>query len=160
MPIEEELKMAKNFLIRFVNSFMYAIGITTVIYSLVFLLFAKPPLLPEFANRFHNEVEAVLVQLILIGFMSAALGGGTVIMEIERMSLLAQTVIYYVLSLIIWLWVGNTCWCIFKYPMALASVMTSYTVSYIICWVIQFRLCRKNITEINKRLAEMQEENE
>ena len=90
--------------------------------------------------------------------MSAALGGGSVIMEMERLSLLAQSIIYFVLASVVWISVGCYCWCIYKYPQALASTIISYVVSYVICWVIQYKLCKKNIEEINRRLQDFENE--
>ncbi len=146
--------MLKDALIRMANSFMYAIGITTVIYFFITTGRDFVPLLPEYRERFDNDTQALLVQLMLIGCMSAALGGGSVIMEMKRLSLLAQSIIYFVLASVVWISVGCYCWCIYKYPQALASTLISYVVSYIICWAIQYKLCKKNIEEINRHLQE------
>lgn len=153
--------MFKNFIVRVVNSYLYAMGITGTVYAILLGITGKPPLMPEYSSQYSSEAEALLVQLLLIGCMSAALGGFTVIMEIERLSLLVQTGIYYFASLVVWLWIGNKCWCIFKYPQALLSTLLSYTVSYIICWTVIHRNCKKNIQEINQRILEMKgEDNE
>ncbi len=151
--------MVKNVLLRIINSFMYAIGITTVVYIIVIMISGQTPLLPDYARKFDSDVKALLVQLILIGAMSAALGGGTIIMEFERLGLLAQSAVYFVISLCVWLLVGNFCWCIAKYPQAFVSVIVSYTVSYIVCWVIQYRICKKNIADINKKIMELEADN-
>ena len=91
--------MVKNVLLRIINSFMYAIGITTVVYIIVIMISGQTPLLPDYARKFDSDVKALLVQLILVGAMSAALGGGTIIMEFERLGLLAQSAVYFVISL-------------------------------------------------------------
>ena len=88
--------MVKNVLLRIINSFMYAIGITTVVYIIVIMISGQTPLLPDYARKFDSDVKALLVQLILVGAMSAALGGGTIIMEFERLGLLAQSAVYFV----------------------------------------------------------------
>lgn len=150
--------MLKSALIRMINSFMYAIGITTVVYFFITAGRGFVPLLPEYRVRFDNDTQALLVQLVLIGCMSAALGGGSVIMEMERLSLLAQSIIYFVLASVVWISVGCYCWCIYKYPQALASTLISYVVSYVICWVIQYKLCKKNIEQINRHLRDLENE--
>ena len=149
--------MLKNALIRMTNSFMYAIGITAVIYFFITVGRDFVPLLPEYRERFDNDTQALIVQLMLIGCMSAALGGGSVIMEMERLSLLAQSIIYFVLASVVWISVGCYCWCIYKYPQALASTIISYVCSYVICWVIQYKLCKKDIEKINRHLQELEE---
>lgn len=146
--------MLKDALIRMANSFMYAIGITAVVYFFMTAGRDFVPLLPEYRERFDNDTQALLVQLMLIGCMSAALGGGSVIMEMKRLSLLAQSIIYFVLASVVWISVGCYSWCIYKYPQALASTLISYVVSYIISWAIQYKLCKKNIEEINRHLQE------
>lgn len=148
--------MLKGFLIRAANSFMYSIGMTTVIYVIVLKFFGITPLLTDYSTRFDSDVEALLVQLVLIGTMSAALGGGSILMELEKLGLIVQSAIYFVISLCVWLLVGDFCWCITKYPQAFVSVVVSYSVSYVICWVIQYRLCKKNIEEINKKIMELE----
>lgn len=150
--------MLKSALIRMINSFMYAIGITTVVYFFITAGRDFVPLLPEYRVRFDNDTQALIVQLVLIGCMSAALGGGSVIMEMERLSLLAQSIIYFVLASVVWISVGCYCWCIYKYPQALASTLISYVVSYVICWVIQYKLCKKNIEQINRHLRDLENE--
>ena len=77
----------------------------------------------------------------------------------ERLGLLAQSAVYFVISLCVWLLVGNFCWCITKYPQAFVSVIVSYTASYIVCWVIQYRICKKNIADINKKIMELEADN-
>ena len=146
--------MLKDALIRMANSFIYPIVITTEVNFFITAGRDFVPLLPEYRERFDNDTQALIVQLMLIGCMSAALGGGSVIMEMKRLSLLAQSIIYFVLASVVWISVGCYCWCIYKYPQALASTLISYVVSYIICWAIQYKLCKKNIEEINRHLQE------
>ena len=131
--------MVKNVLLRIINSFMYAIGITTVVYIIVIMISGQTPLLPDYARKFDSD--------------------GTIIMEFERLGLLAQSAVYFVISLCVWLLVGNFCWCITKYPQAFVSVIVSYTASYIVCWVIQYRICKKNIADINKKIMELEADN-
>lgn len=146
--------MIKNFFVRAINSFMYAIGITTMVYFVISTFFGAQFMLPEYTGRFSSDSKAVVVQLVLIGCMSAAIGGGSVIMEIERLSLVAQSIIYFVVASPVWIFVGCYCWSMHKYKQSFVTTMASYIVSYIVCWIIQYRLCKKNIEAINKKLEE------
>lgn len=146
--------MIKNFLIRATNSYMYSIGITTVVYFIMIKGFGFIPLLDEYRAKFNNDLEALTMQLVLIGFMSLILGGGTVIFEFERIGIVAQSVIYFIISVPVWALVGNYCWAMFSHTQAIVTTMFSYTVSYVICWTIQYRLCKKDIADINKKLEE------
>lgn len=148
--------MLKNFLIKAVNSYMYSVGITAVFYCIMINGFGHMPLLDEYSARFDSDIEALIMQLVLIGFMSLVLGGGTVIFEFEKIGLVVQSVIYFIISVPVWGLVGNYCWGVFKYTSSTVTTMASYTVSYIICWVIQYKLCRKAVDDINQKLKEQE----
>lgn len=148
--------MVKSLVIKSVNSFCYSIAITTVFYAIIMGIFKQLPLLPEYEARFENDTVALLVQLVLIGVMSAVLAGGTVIMELEKLSLLAQSVLYFVISSPVWIAVACFCWGFAKYPLSAVSVCISYLVSYAICWIIQYKICKKNIDDINEKIQQLE----
>lgn len=152
--------MIRNALVRGINSFMYSVGITATIQCVCMLLTHGKyiPLLPEFMSRFHNAIEAFAVQLILIGISSASLGAGSVVMEMERLSLLAQSLIYLIITGFVWILIGCYCWGLHKYPLTMLSVGCSYIISYAISWIIQYRLCKKSVEEINCKINELQTE--
>lgn len=157
--------MLKRSLIRGVNSFMYAIGIYTIIQViLVGVVEAVTgtsgmiPVLPEFAAHFQNPYMAVYVQAVLIGLTSAVFGAGSVILELERISLVAQSVLYFLVTMAVWVPVGCFCWGLHKYPTTMISVGLSYVISYSISWVVQYRLCKQNVEKINERLLQLREE--
>lgn len=151
--------MAKNIFIRAINSFMYSVGITVLLQFILLLCFkGMLPVLPEFGARFSNETVALLTQTILIGVCSAFFGGGSVIMELEKIGLIVQSVLYFILTAAVWVPVACVCWGIHKYPSALLTVSASYLIAYAISWTIQFKECKKNVAEINVRLVEMRKE--
>ena len=149
--------MLKDFCKRFICSFCCAVSITLIIYMFMTLISGFVPMLPEYMDRFSSESAALVTQLFFIGLMSAALGGGTVIMEIERMSLLMQSFIYFIFSSVVWISVGCFCWGLHKYVQTMVSLGISYMVSYVISWVIQYRICKRNIEDINARLEEIKQ---
>lgn len=150
--------MLKQILIRGVNSFAYAITITLLATGIVSFFTDYAPVLPEFAARFDSLYQAVFVQLFLIGISSASMGAGSIIMEMERLGLFVQSILYFLITAAVWISIGCYCWSIYKYPTALISVVMSYLATYIICWTIQYRICRKNLEEINHRIFELREE--
>lgn len=149
--------MVKNALIKGINSFMYAIGITVVIYCFVFCFSngSYIPVIPEFASRFDSVTEAFCVQLMLIGISSASFGAGTVVMEMEHLSLLTQSVIYMLVTGVVWVSVGCYCWGLHKYPQTMLGVGITYVISYSISWIIQYRICKKSVEEINFMINEL-----
>lgn len=150
--------MLKNALVRGINSFMYAVAINVVIAFIIILIVNKPgflPLVPDYAARFDSKNMALLLQIILVGITSAAFGAGSVILEIERWSLVKQSVVYFIITTIIWVPVSIFCWCIDKYITAFIGIICSYIVSYVVSWMIQYTLCKKSIAKINQKLNQM-----
>lgn len=153
--------MVKNIFIRAINSFMYSVGITVLFQFILLLCFkGMQPVLPEFGAYFPNETIALLTQTILIGVCSAFFGGGSVFMELEKIGLIVQSVLYFILTAAVWVPIACLCWGIHKYPSALITVSASYLIAYAISWMVQFKECKKNVAEINVRLTQMRKETE
>lgn len=152
--------MIKNALIRGIHSFMYSVGITLTILCLAMCFIGGDyiPVVPEFASRFDNDIQAFAVEIILIGLSSASLGAGSVVMEMERLSLLVQSLIYLAITGLVWGVVGCYCWGLHKYPLSMLGVGCSFVLSYTISWIIQYRICKKSVEEINRKIDELQME--
>ena len=153
--------MGKKAIQRGINSFVYTVAINVVIYTILIVLSKRPdfvPILPGYSAHFSSNTEALMVQLILIGFTSGVFGAGSVIMELERISLLAQSILYFIITAIVWVPISCLCWEINKYPQSFISVTISYVISYVISWVVQYITCKKSIEQINQKLAEMKED--
>lgn len=153
--------MLKNAFIRGINGFVYAVSIHVVVALVMMVIVDEPdflPMVPEYAALFKSKAAALLLQILLIGITSAAFGVGSVILEMERWSLLKQSIIYYIFTAVFWVPVSIFCWRIDKYITACISMFCSYTASYVITWMIQYRLCKKSIAEINQKLSEMKTE--
>ena len=152
--------MIKRALIRGIRGFICATAIN-VILAIIIMAFANDPnfvpLVPDYAARFTSVYMALLVQFVLIGLTSAAFGAGSVILEIERWSLLKQSIIYFIVTTLFWLPVSIYCWRIDKYPTAFISIICSYMVSYITTWFLQLSQCKKSVAKINQRLNQMNE---
>lgn len=152
--------MLKNALVRGLSSFMYATAINVILALAIIAIVNEPgfvPLVPDYAAHFNSDILALLLQIVLIGLSSASFGAGSVLLEIERWSLLKQSVVYFILTTVIWVPVSIFCWGINKYPTAFVSFVISYVASYIITWSIQLSLCKKSVAKINEKLIQMNE---
>ena len=150
--------MLKKGIVRGINSFLYAIAINVILSVIIMVAVNKPdfiPILPDFAARFSSGTMALLVQTILIGISSAAFGFWSIIMEFERISLLLQSIIYFILTAMVWIPVSILCWDLWKDSLSFITIVTSYLVSYVITWIIQYRNCKDSINQINKKLEEL-----
>lgn len=151
--------MLKRSLLRGLNSFMYAAGINVVIYTIIMVISDDPdflPMLPEYAAHFSSDLLALLVQCCLIGLCSAMFGAGSILMELERLSLLTQSILYFIITTAIWFPVSCFCWGLQKYPSSIIGVGFSYTISYIISWIFQYRSCKHDVEQINQQLKVLQ----
>lgn len=144
--------MLKRIIIRFINGFCYSIVITMLVQTLVMLATGETPMLPEFMNRFHEPVSAFVSQLILVGVMSGITSAGTVVFECKKVGLLVQSVIFLIIMLSAWIPVACIAWGFHRYITSMISTICSIVVTYIICWGIQYKLCRRDIDEINVML--------
>lgn len=142
----------KNILIRFVNGFCYSVAITMVVQLVVMKLTGNAVLLPEFAAHYENDVIAFCVQLLLVGVMSGVTSAGTVLFELKRPGLLWQSVLFLLVMLAVWIPTACYLWGFHKYLTSMISSLVSIIVTYGICWGIQYKLCSRDVKEINQRL--------
>lgn len=150
--------MLKNALVRGLNGFAYAIAVNVILVLLIIMIVDEPdfvPLVPDYAAHFDSKMKALLLQIVLIGLTSAAFGVGSVILEIERWSLIKQSIIYFIITTLVWLPVSIFCWRIDKYTTAFISIILSYMISYAISWTIQYHMCKKSVQKINEKLLQM-----
>lgn len=153
----------KSALYRGMQSFAYAVTINLVIGLIIAAAVNKPdfmPMIPEYAAHFSSPLIAFGTQCLLTGVTSMAFGAGSVIMEIASWSLVKQSIVYFVVTALVWMPVSVFCWGLGKYTGTFISVTASYLVGYIISWFVQYKMCKQNIMEINKRLEELNEASE
>ena len=142
----------KHILIRFVNGFCYSVAITVVVQLLVMKFTGEAVLLPEFAERYEDEVIAFGIQLLLVGVMSGVTSAGTILFELKRPGLLWQSILFLLVMLAAWIPTACYLWGFHKYLTSMLSSLASIIVTYGICWGIQYKLCRRDVQEINQRL--------
>ena len=144
----------KNIVIHFLSGFCCSVAITLCVDLFVLTVAGKPVMLPEFTERFDSETIALGVQLLLVGIMSGVTAAGTEIFELKRPGLWVQSVLFLLLMLAAWIPVACYVWGFHKYVASMISTLVSIVVTYGICWGIQYKVCRREVQEINHRLNE------
>ena len=142
----------KKILIHFVNGFCYSVAITTVIEMIVMKMIGQVAMLPEFAEGFENDVVAFCVQLLLVGVMSGVTSAGTILFELKRPGLLWQSILFLLVMLAVWIPTACYLWGFHKYLTSMISSLASIIVTYGICWVVEYKLCIRDVKEINQAL--------
>lgn len=110
------------------------------------------PVVPALSETMGGELNAVLLQSLFSLFYGAIWGGSSLIWELERWSLLRQTVIHLAVTCaatfpIAWLmqWMGHTATGVLAYCGIFLSI-------YLIIWLSQYLSIKKRIQAINDRL--------
>ena len=142
----------KRFIVGFVNGFSYAVVITMIVQFFIINFSDNMGMMTEYVDRFDNILVAYIVQLLLVGFISGVASGGTVIMEWKRPGLVIQSIIYLMLMLSTWIPVACYLWGFHKYITSMIAGIFSIVVTYGICWTVQYRVCRRDVDEINQKL--------
>ena len=142
----------KKIVIHFVNGFCYSIAITTVIELIVMMIIGHVALLPEFAEGFENKMIAFCVQLLLVGVMSGVTSAGAILFELKRPGLLWQSILFLLVMLAVWIPTACYLWGFHKYLTSMISGLASIIVTYGICWGVQYKLCIRDVKEINQAL--------
>ena len=107
----------------------------------------------RFASHFIAKDAAVLTQLLLVGGISAAFSGASVVYDLERWSFLRQGIVYFVITAAVWVPVLLICWT----PMPKEGILFSslgWTGTYAITWGIQYAVYRKRIRDLNRKIHE------
>ncbi len=141
--------MIKRTVLGFLNGFCYSIAITVLIHSFVSGFSGHTPMLPEYIERFDSELTAYICQLLMIGLMSGITSAGTAIFETKRIGLLVQSLLFLIIMLCAWIPVACIAWGFHRYAASMIVTVCSIVVTYAICWVLQYKLCRREIDEIN-----------
>lgn len=137
------------------NGFAYAVAINLFVYFIIRSITGNLPLVPSYLEYVGNESFAIMLQLVLVGLMSAVFAGGTVIFDESRIGLLWQSLLYLIITSVVWIPVFGFCFGLFVYRQTMISFSLSYIGTYVICWLVTYRTSRKEVETINLRLAEL-----
>lgn len=139
-------------LIGIVISYLITIVISAVIGDGAFY-----PCVPSFAERYGNEVTAVIIQTIF----SAVLGGGfsmaSLIWEMDDWSLLKQTGVYFVIITILMMTVAYICEWMEHSLRGVLSYFGIFFAIFVVIWIIRYFSWKIRISKIKEKLIKMSE---
>lgn len=118
------------------------------------------PVLDEFAAFFPTRAIAYTVQIFLMGVISATFAACSIIFELERWSFLKQGVVHFIITTCVWFPIITWCFGLLRYNSTVISTFLSFLVTYVILWVAGYLSCRSHIAEINRKLDELNKEEE
>lgn len=107
---------------------------------------------PSLIEVTTTEINAVILQFFLSGFLGMVFAIGSVVWEIESWSILKQTVIHFCISVVVLLpvaylghWMEHSVWGITSYFLIFIGL-------YCMIWGIQYSVWKRKIQEINQKL--------
>lgn len=107
---------------------------------------------PSFISKFNCEITAVLIQAILSGILGFGFGISSVIWENEKLSLVSQTALHFIISLTLILTIGYYCsWFSQSFGKFLIFIFIFISI-YFIIWVTAYFSYKKKIKLINRSL--------
>lgn len=105
-----------------------------------------------------NETSAVIVQMICSLFVGAIGGGSSVIWEIEKWSLLKQTLLHFAVIAVPFFGIGYVMNWLPHHLYGALCYIGGFIVVYVIMWFSIYFSIKKKIKKMNKQLQEFQNE--
>lgn len=113
---------------------------------------------PEFVALFPTPVMAAYVNILLYGLIGFTFSTMSFIYSVEKMSLLLQSIIYFLVTASVCMAITTLLWQLQKYPAAFVSTLAGYAVTHVIMFVVNYKTLKKDIDEINQISVDLTEE--
>ena len=107
---------------------------------------------PNFQALFPTSAMAAYVNVLLYGCISASFSFMTFIYDVERIGFLIQSIIYFLVTSTICLFITMLLWQLQRYPAALLGTLAGYLITHVIMITMAYRRLRSDIREINPEL--------
>lgn len=132
--------------------------IITIVFSLSMGQGEYYPAPHELIALCGNATAAVVVQLICSLFVGAVCGGASVIWEIERWSLLKQTLVHFAVLAVPFFGIGYVMNWLPHYLYGALGYVAGFILVYLVMWLSIYFSIKAKIKKMNRQLREMQEE--
>lgn len=111
-------------------------------------------LTPEYRALFPSDTLALCVAVLSHGLIGATFSTATIIYEKAEIGFILQNVIYVLLTGIVWIPIICFVWQLYHYPEALLSTIGGFVLTYVVMSVVGYNITKKEVEQINARLAE------
>ena len=112
------------------------------------------PCMPQSAAQAGSEIGAVALQAALCGLIGAGFSAGSLIWEVERWSLVRQTITHFLLSSLIMLpiayftyWMEHSLWGFLRYFGIFTGIFAGI-------WLSQYLSIRRQVAKMNEKLQQ------
>ena len=105
---------------------------------------------PDYRSMFPTPVIAAYLNVLLYGLIGFTFSTMTFIYDLEKMSFLVQSLIYFAVTAAVCMAITVLLWQLHKYPVAFISTIAGYAVTHVIMFTGEYRRLKKDIKEINE----------
>lgn len=147
--------MKKKILLRSILGFPMGLAIGYIITILISLIFANgyySPCVPELTVMMRSEINAVLLQAFLCGILGSGFAASSVIWEIDNWGLVKQTGIYFLIVSLIMIPIAYITHWMEHSLKGILSYFGIFVFIFIIIWVIQYTIAKRNVKKMNDTL--------
>lgn len=148
----EVIYMLKKGFLRAIIGFPIGISIGYLITIAISAIYADGyyySCVPEFIEAAGSEINAVMLQAALCGFLGAGFGAISLIWESEKMSIAKQTGLYFLAASLIMMPVAYFSHWMEHSIGGFLGYFGIFTLIFIVIWVIQFVIAKRNVNKIN-----------
>ncbi len=150
--------MKKNIILRILLGFPLGIAVGYVITICISLVWAQgyySPCVPELIEAMGNEINAVVLQALLTGVLGAGFAGSSVIWEIERLSLVKQTGIYFLAVSVFMLPTAYFLYWMEHSAKGALRYFGIFVLIFVGIWITRFLTGKRNVRQMNEHLQKI-----
>ena len=112
---------------------------------------------PDFVKLFPTPVIAAYANIFLYGLIGFTFSVMTFIYSVEKIGLLFQSIIYFLVTAGVCLAITVILWQLHKYPAAFVCTLCGYAATHVIMFIAGYKSLRKDVKEINDLSVELGE---
>ena len=113
---------------------------------------------PDYVKLFPTPVIAAYVNVLLYGLIGFTFAAMTFIFSVEKIGLLLQNIIYFVVTSAVCVSITMLLWQLQKYPTAFICTLTGYAGTHVIMFITEYKNLQKDIIQINSISENLKEE--
>ena len=115
------------------------------------------PAMPQLVAYCGTELRAVLVQTLLTALIGVGFAEAGFLFLIDRWSFLKQCVVHFFATMAFYLPFALLCWFPVRWE-SIGGILCSILATYSITYLINYRICQKDVEQINRMVQQNRED--
>ena len=110
--------------------------------------------MPYLESLCATQLQAVFIQFVLTGLLGVIFAEASIVFLIERWSMLRQCMTHFAVTIVLYMPFVYVCWMPDNLR-GVAAIAANLLVTYLITWLIQYRVNCRNVAQINHAIQEV-----